>query len=118
MTGGLCIIQAKRTKNTGPAESVRALAGVMHDRATAKGILIATAWFGKTSLDFVQRTGHMQLIDGRGLKALLQEQIGMDALIGIRRSRGAGCLKTSGEKRAGEQGAPDRLSGDLGLCQH
>jgi restriction system protein len=76
MTGGLCIIQAKRTKNTVPAEAVRALAGVMHDKAAAKGILVTTAWFGKTSLDFAQRTGRMQLIDGRGLKALLQEQHG------------------------------------------
>ncbi|NED78709.1 restriction endonuclease, partial [Streptomyces sp. SID11233] len=30
-----------------------------------------------------QRTGRMQLIDGRGLKALLQEQLGIDALIGL-----------------------------------
>lgn len=83
MTGGLCIIQAKRTKNTVPAEAVRALAGVMHDKAAAKGILITTAWFGKTSLDFAYRTGRMQLIDGRGLKALLQEHLGIDALIGL-----------------------------------
>jgi restriction system protein len=83
MTGGLCIIQAKRTKNTVPAEAVRALAGVMHDKAAAKGILVTTAWFGKTSLDFAHRTGRMQLIDGRGLKALLQEQLGIDALIGL-----------------------------------
>ncbi|MCN9244514.1 restriction endonuclease [Streptomyces sp. RY43-2] len=82
-TGGLCIIQAKRTKNTVPAEAVRALAGVMHDKAAAKGILVTTAWFGKTSLDFAHRTGRMQLIDGCGLKALLQEQLGIDALIGL-----------------------------------
>ncbi|WP_254594766.1 restriction endonuclease [Streptomyces sp. 8P21H-1] len=81
--GGLCIIQAKRTKNTVPAEAVRALAGVMHDKAAAKGILVTTASFGKASHDFAQRTGRMQLIDGRGLKALLQEHLNIDALIGL-----------------------------------
>jgi restriction system protein len=81
--GGLCIIQAKRTKNAVPTEAVRALAGVMHDKAAARGILVTTAWFGKASHDFAQRTGRMQLIDGRGLKALLQEHLGIDALIGL-----------------------------------
>ncbi|WP_312018653.1 restriction endonuclease [Streptomyces sp. I05A-00742] len=81
--GGLCIIQAKRTKNAVPAEAVRALAGVMHDKAAAKGILVTTGWFGKTSQDFAHRTGRMELIDGRGLKALLLEHLGIDALIGL-----------------------------------
>ncbi|WP_328392319.1 restriction endonuclease [Streptomyces sp. NBC_00390] len=83
IVGGLCIIQAKRTKNTVPADSVRALAGVMHDKAAAKGIVVTTAWFGKASHDFAQRTGRMELIDGRGLKALLLEHLGIDALIGL-----------------------------------
>ncbi|MFD3456300.1 restriction endonuclease [Streptomyces sp. NPDC058691] len=81
--GGLCIIQAKRYKNVVPAEAVRALAGVMHDKAAAKGILVTTSWFGTTSKDFAQRTGRMELIDGRGLKALLKEHLGIDALIGL-----------------------------------
>ncbi|WP_159100114.1 restriction endonuclease [Streptomyces lunaelactis] len=45
--GGLCIIQAKHTRNNVPTEAVRALVGVMHGRAAAKGILITTAWLGK-----------------------------------------------------------------------
>ncbi|WP_406274857.1 restriction endonuclease [Actinacidiphila glaucinigra] len=81
--GGLCIIQAKRYKNVVPAEAVRALAGVMHDKAAAKGILVTTSWFGAASKDFAQRTGRMELIDGRGLKALLKEHLGLDALIGL-----------------------------------
>jgi restriction system protein len=83
LTGGLCVIQAKRYKDAVPADAVRALAGVMADKAAAKGILVTTAWFGKSSLDFAQRTGRMQLIDGRGLKALLKEHLGIDALIGL-----------------------------------
>ncbi|MET8858658.1 restriction endonuclease [Streptomyces sp. NPDC004579] len=83
LIGGLCIIQAKRSKNAVPAEAVRALAGVMHDKAAAKGIVVTTAWFGKASWDFAHRTGRMELIDGRHLKALLLEHLGIDALIGL-----------------------------------
>jgi restriction system protein len=83
IVGGLCIIQAKRTRNAVPADTVRALAGVMHDKAAAKGIIVTTAWFGKASKDFAYRTGRMELIDGRGLKALLQEHLGIDALISL-----------------------------------
>ncbi|MGW6939723.1 restriction endonuclease [Streptomyces xanthophaeus] len=83
LIGGLCIIQAKRTKNAVTAEAVRALAGVMHDKAAAKGIVVTTAWFGKASHDFAYRTGRMELIDGRHLKALLLEHLGIDALIGL-----------------------------------
>lgn len=83
IVGGLCIIQAKRTRNAVPADTVRALAGVMHDKAAAKGIIVTTAWFGKASKDFAYRTGRMELIDGRGLKALLLEHLGIDALISL-----------------------------------
>ncbi|MET7456777.1 restriction endonuclease [Streptomyces sp. NPDC005574] len=83
LIGGLCIIQAKRSKNAVPAEAVRALAGVMHDKAAAKGIVVTTAWFGKASWDFAHRTGRMELIEGRHLKALLLEHLGIDALIGL-----------------------------------
>jgi len=57
--------------------------GVMHDKAAAKGIIVTTAWFGKASKDFAYRTGRMELIDGRGLKALLLEHLGIDALISL-----------------------------------
>ncbi|WP_406275922.1 SAV_2336 family protein [Actinacidiphila glaucinigra] len=82
ITGGLCIIQAKRYKNVVPAEAVRALAGVMHDKAAAKSILVTTSSFSTASKDFAQRTGRMELIDGRALKALLKEHLGIDALNG------------------------------------
>ncbi|WP_406506558.1 restriction endonuclease [Streptomyces sp. NBC_01602] len=95
LIGGLCIIQAKRSKNAVPAEAVRALAGVMHDKAAAKGIVVTTAWFGKASWDFAHRTGRMELIDGRHLKALLFEHLGIDALIGLPKLPPAGRHATS-----------------------
>ncbi|MFE1460546.1 restriction endonuclease [Streptomyces nigra] len=76
-------IQAKRSKNAVPVETVRALAGVMHDKAASRGVLVTTSWFGKASADFAHRNGRMQLIDGRNLKALLKEYLNMDVLIGL-----------------------------------
>jgi restriction system protein len=76
-------IQAKRSKNAVPIETVRALAGVMHDKAASRGVLVTTSWFGKASADFAHRNGRMQLIDGRNLKALLKEYLNMDVLIGL-----------------------------------
>ena len=81
--GGICVIQAKRYKNIVGVESVNALAGVMNDKAAARGILVTTSWFGKASYEFAARTGRMQLIDGRELKSMLEEHLGIKALIGL-----------------------------------
>jgi restriction system protein len=79
----VCVIQAKRWKDVVGLESVYALAGVMGDKAATRGILVTTSWFGKASVDFVNRYGHMQLIDGRNLKAMLAEHLQLDVLIGL-----------------------------------
>jgi restriction system protein len=76
-------IQAKRTKNHVPVETVRALAGTMHDVNASHAILVATSWYGKASRDFAHRNGRIHLINGRELKALLLEHLGIDALIGL-----------------------------------
>ncbi|MER6353676.1 restriction endonuclease [Streptomyces sp. NPDC001634] len=52
-------------------------------RSARHGVLVTTSWFGTASKDFAQRTGRMELIDGRGLKALLKEHLDIDALIGL-----------------------------------
>ncbi|MGW0314004.1 restriction endonuclease [Streptomyces flavidovirens] len=82
LIGGLCIIQAKRTKNVVSAETVRSVAGIVNDTNASKGIVVTTAWFGKASWDFAPRN-RVDLIDGRHLKALLLEHLGIDALIGL-----------------------------------
>lgn len=84
LIGGLCIIQAKRTKNVVTAETVRSVAGIVNDKSASKGIVVTTAWFGKASWDFAPRN-RVELIDGRHLKALLLEHLGIDALIGLPR---------------------------------
>lgn len=83
LVGGICAIQAKRYKNVVGVEAVQALAGAMNDKAATKGILVTTSWFGKASRDFVARNGRMELIDGRNLKAMLLEHLGLDVLIGL-----------------------------------
>ncbi|WP_228924550.1 restriction endonuclease [Streptomyces sp. DH7] len=82
LIGGLCIIQAKRTKNVVSAETVRSVAGIVNDKSTSKGIVVTTAWFGKASWDFAPRN-RVELIDGRHLKSLLLGHLGIDALIGL-----------------------------------
>lgn len=76
-------IQAKRTKNIVEVEKVRALAGTMHDVNASHGVLVTTSWYGKASREFAHRNGRIHLIEGRELKALLQQHLGIDALIGL-----------------------------------
>lgn len=83
IVGGVCVIQAKRWKDTVGLESVHALAGVMADKSATRGILVTTSWFGKASRDFVNRHGRMQLIDGRNLKEMLRRHLELDVLIGL-----------------------------------
>jgi restriction system protein len=81
--GGLAIIQAKRYAKIVGYESVTALAGVMQDKAAAKGILVTTSWVGKASRDFANRNGRIQIIEGRELKHMLAESLNMDVLISL-----------------------------------
>ena len=83
IVGGLCIIQAKRYSKIVGLEAVHALAGVMNDKSAAKGVLVATSWVGKASRDFAARNGRIEIIEGRHLKALLKEHLGLDVLISL-----------------------------------
>jgi restriction system protein len=79
--GGLCIIQAKRYNRIVKHESVQALAGVIDDKRASRGILVTTSWVGQKSYDFARRHGRMEIYDGRHLKSLLIEYLGVDALV-------------------------------------
>jgi restriction system protein len=85
IVGGLCVIQAKRYSKIVGLEAVNALAGVMNDKAAAKGILVTTSWVGQASREFAARNGRMEIIEGRELRYLLKEHLGVDALIGLER---------------------------------
>ncbi|MEV7926029.1 restriction endonuclease [Kitasatospora sp. NPDC088779] len=88
-------IQAKRSKNVVPVNTVRAMSGVIDDKDAGYGIAVTTSWFGKDSYDFAHRNGRLRLIDGRNLKALLTEHLNIDALIGLPKVPRAGRPATS-----------------------
>lgn len=83
LVGGLCIVQAKRYSKIVGLEAIHALAGVMEDKHAAKGVLVTTSWVGKASRDFAARNGRIEILEGRHLKAMLQEYLGLDVLIGL-----------------------------------
>ena len=83
MVGGLCVIQAKRYSKIVGLEAVHALAGVMEDKHAAKGVLVTTSWVGTASRDFAARNGRIEIIEGRQLKSMLLEHLGLDALISL-----------------------------------
>ncbi|MGC9671430.1 restriction endonuclease, partial [Planosporangium sp. 12N6] len=83
IVGGLCIIQAKRYSKIVGLEAVHALAGVMDHKRAAKGVLVTTSWVGKASRDFAAANGRIQIIEGRNLKHMLKEHLGLDVLIGL-----------------------------------
>lgn len=83
IVGGLCIIQAKRYSKIVGLEAVHALAGVMDHKRAAKGVLVTTSWVGKASRDFAAANGRIEIIEGRNLKHLLKEHLGLDVLIGL-----------------------------------
>ncbi|MFF7338814.1 restriction endonuclease [Streptomyces sp. NPDC008163] len=79
---GLCIIQAKRTKNVVPFETVSALAGVVEHKRAAKGILVTTSWFGRASEAFANEHGRLELLDGANLVHLFKEHLRLDVIPG------------------------------------
>ncbi|MFH9735681.1 restriction endonuclease [Streptomyces sp. NPDC017260] len=79
---GLCIIQAKRTKNVVPFETVSALAGVVEHKRAAKGILVTTSWFGRASEAFANEHGRLELLDGANLVHLFKEHMNLDVIPG------------------------------------
>jgi restriction system protein len=83
IVGGLCIIQAKRYSKIVGLEAVHALAGMMDHKRAAKGVLVTTSWVGKASRDFAAANGRIQIIEGRNLKHMLKEHLGLDVLISL-----------------------------------
>ncbi|MEU1307287.1 restriction endonuclease [Streptomyces cinnamoneus] len=79
---GLCIIQAKRTRNVVPFETVSALAGVVEHKRAAKGILVTTSWFGKASEAFANEHGRLELLDGANLVHLFKEHLDLEVTPG------------------------------------
>jgi len=80
--GGVCVIQAKRYRNTVPANDIRSLAGTMEDKRATRGILVTTSGMGPSAHSYAARHGRIQIIEGPHLLHLLKEHLGMEALLG------------------------------------
>ncbi len=78
--GGKVIVQAKRYKNTVPVSAVRDLFGTVMNEGAAKGILITTSGYGKSSFEFA-RNKPLELIAGSQLLFLLEEHASVKAKI-------------------------------------
>lgn len=87
--GGEFIVQAKRYRNVVPANDVRALAGVMHDKRANHAIFVTTAWFSDDGRRFAL-DNRVRLVEGPELKHLLRMHLGLDVLIPPTRRRRRG----------------------------
>jgi restriction system protein len=81
--GGLCVIQAKRSRNAVGIDVVRALAGTMEDKHATKGVVVTTSWVTKDGHDFAVRHGRIELMECDHLKYLCKEHLGLDVLISL-----------------------------------
>lgn len=86
--GGEFIVQAKRYRNVVPANDVRALAGVMHDKRANHALFVTSSWFSDDGRRFAL-DNRVRLIEGPELKHLLREHLNLDVLIPSSRRRRA-----------------------------
>ena len=84
--GGTYIVQAKRYSKVVPANDVRALAGVMHDKRANLALFVTSAWFGPDARRFAD-DNRVRLIEGPELRHLLKEHMDLDVLIPPQRGR-------------------------------
>ncbi|GGS95848.1 hypothetical protein GCM10010270_79800 [Streptomyces violaceus] len=84
-SGERWVLQTRRSHHAVPLETVHALAGQMLDVQAVRGILVTTGWFGASSRAFAARSGLIELVDGRALKSLLHEHLGIEARLRLKR---------------------------------
>jgi restriction system protein len=81
--GGLCVIQAKRSRYAVGIDVVRALAGTMEDKRATKGVVVTTSWVTKDGHDYAVRHGRIEIMECDHLKYLCKEHLGLDVLISL-----------------------------------
>lgn len=81
--GGLCVIQAKRSRYAVGIDVVRALAGTMEDKHATKGVVITTSWVTKDGHAFAARHGRIEIMECDHVKYLCKEHLDLDVLISL-----------------------------------
>lgn len=92
--GGVCLVQAKRTKNRVDLGTVQAIAGAMVDHHAATGMVVTTSWFGPSSISFAKRSNRITLVKGAELKHLIKRYLGIDVIPGVVEPRGRSASAT------------------------
>lgn len=85
--GGEFVVQVKRYRKVVPANDIRALAGVMHDKRANHAIFVTPSWFSDDGRRFAS-DNRVRLIEGPELKQLLRQHLGLKVVIPLRRRRG------------------------------
>ena len=81
--GGVCVIQAKRSRQAVGIDVVRALAGTMEDVHATKGVVVTTSWVTKDGHAFATRHGRIEIMECDHLKYLCKEHLDLDVLISL-----------------------------------
>jgi restriction system protein len=81
--GGVCVIQAKRSRQAVGIGVVRALARTMEDKHATKGVVVTTSWVTKDGHAFATRHGRIEIMECDHLKYLCKEHLGLDVLISL-----------------------------------
>jgi restriction system protein len=84
--GGEYIVQAKRYKKVVPANDVRALAGVLHDKRANHAVFVTPSWFSDDGRRFAA-DNRVRLIEGPELKQLLHQHLELQVIIPLPRQR-------------------------------
>lgn len=84
--GGEYIVQAKRYKKVVPANDVRALAGVLHDKRANHAVFVTPSWFSDDGRRFAA-DNRVRLIEGPELKQLLHQYLKLQVIITLARQR-------------------------------
>lgn len=84
--GGEYVVQVKKYRNVVPANDVRALAGVMHDKRANHAVFVTPSWFSDDGRRFAANN-RIRLIEGPELKQLLHDHLDLEVIIPRSRSR-------------------------------
>ncbi|MFF9785148.1 SAV_2336 N-terminal domain-related protein [Streptomyces nigrescens] len=79
-TGEEILVQVKHVRRVVSAVALERLVQPIADRAPCKGVVITNGNFSASSIEFAQRLGSVELIDGSALRGLLREHLGIDFL--------------------------------------
>lgn len=83
--GGLCVVRARPSARVVPVAEVRALLGAVADLDAGQGIFVTTGWFSTADRACARASGRLRLVDGRTLRRLLSEYLGVEAVVGLTR---------------------------------